>query len=205
MRIELGSTVVDASGTAVGDVAGVVFEGDSWRVAGFLVRMGGVVPREVVVAPGQVDEIDTDQLALTLEAAELELYPDARQHQYVEPGQDPASSDGDAPPPDDAQVTTIVPGFAMLPGMGIPLEVERSVIPDTRFTFGEALRAVTPAGEELGQVVAVTVAEARLVGIELRGGRAIPDRMLLGIDEDANEILVAESDATESPLVDAVE
>lgn len=203
MRIELGSTVVDASGTAVGDVAGVVFEGESWRVAGFVVRMGGVVPREVVVAPGQVDEIDTDQLALTLEAAELELYPDARQHQYVEPGQGPAVTD-DAPP-DDAPVATIVPGFAMLPGMGIPLEVERSVIPDTRFTFGEALRAVTPTGEDLGQVAAVAIEGARLVGIELRGGQIIPDRLLLGIDEDANEILVAEGNATESPRVESAE
>lgn len=204
MRIELGSTVVDGSGTTIGDVAGVVFEGESWRVAGFVVRLGGVVPREVVVAPGQVDEIDTDQLALTLDAAELELYPDARQHHYVEPGQGPAATDDDAPP-DDAPVATIVPGFAMLPGVGIPLEVERSVIPDTRFTFGEALRAVTPTGDELGQVAAVVIEGARLVGIELRDGQAIPDRQLLGIDEDANEVLVGEGDATESPLVDAVE
>lgn len=205
MRIELGSSVVDSSGTAVGDVAGVVFEGESWRVAGFVFRMGGVVPREVVVAPGQVDEIDADRLALTLEAAELELYPDARQHQYVEPARDPAATDDGAPPPDDGPVATIVPGFAMLPGLGIPLEVERSVIPDTRFTFGEALRAVSPTGEDLGQVVAVAIEGARLVGIELRGGRAIPDRLLLGIDEDANEVLVAEDDATEAPLVDTVE
>lgn len=203
MRIELGSTVFDASGTNVGDVAAVVFEGESWRVAGFVVRMDGVVPREVVVAPGQVEEIDTDRLVLTLQAAELELYPDARQHQYLEPGQ--GLTENDDAPPTRAPVGTIVPGFAMLPGVGIPLEVERSVIPDTRFTFGEALRAVTPTGEELGQVAAVTVEGARLVGIELHGGQTIPDRLLLGIDEDANEVLVAEGDASESPPVDAVE
>lgn len=205
MRIELGGNAVDANGVIAGQVAGVVFENESWRVAGFVIRMGGVVPREVVVAPGQVDEIGAEQLVLALDSAELELYPDAWQHQYVEPGQEPELDGDTESEPHEVRGSTIVPGFAMLPGMSIPLEVERSVIPNTRFTFGEALRAVTRDGEDLGQVTALAIEEARLIGLELRSGRTIPDRLLLGIDEDANEVLVADGDATESPLVEGVE
>lgn len=199
MRIELGCSALDASGAVVGEVAAVVFESESWRVAGFVIRLGDVAPREIVVAPGQVAEIGVDGLLLALDETELQRYPDAWQHHYVEPDQAPTGAN-------DVETTSrgpvggsIVPGFTLLPGLAIPLEIERSLIPETRFTFGQGLRAVNSTGDELGHVTALVVNETRLAGVELRGGKVVPDRLLAGIDEDANEVLVATESDTVRP------
>ena len=47
MRIDLGAGVVDESGQAAGTLTALVFERESRRVAGFLVRVDGAIPRDV--------------------------------------------------------------------------------------------------------------------------------------------------------------
>lgn len=208
MRIAFGTAVVDATGDTVGAVSGLAFEERSWRVAGFLVRLAGGVPREILIQPGQVTRIARDRLTLTLDRGELRLYPDARQHLYVAPGQElaeelaAAEAEGElpaAPDPDEWPAPTAIPGFALLPGYTTPLEVERSLIAENQFAFGEGLRVVTRDGEDLGPIAGVTIEETRLTSVILRENeRAIPDDLLAGIDEDGNQLLltVAAADLT---------
>lgn len=214
MRIDFGTAVVDATGDTVGAVSGLAFEEQSWRVAGFLVRLHGGVPREIVIQPGQVTRIARDRLILALDREELRLYPDARQHLYVAPGQElaeelaAAETEGNlpaTPDPDERPTPTAIPGFALLPGFTTPLEVERSVIAESQFAFGEGLRVVTRDGEDLGPLVGITIEETRLTSVILRDNeRAIPDDLLAGIDEDGNQLLlrVDAADLNETPSDD---
>ena len=209
MQIDLGAGVVDEGGQAVGSLTALVFERESRRVAGFLVRVDGAVPREVFLRPGQVARVEQQQLTLTLTGREIEELPDAREHLYVQPGQEveeevaeaeavDSASDLAAPPdPDEAPAPTAIPGFALLPGFTTPLEVERTAMAEDQIALGEGLRVVDQDGEEIGRVVGATVDDTRLVELVVRGDEEllIHYDLLDQLDEDANElVLTAERD-----------
>ena len=213
MRIDLGAGVVDEGGQAAGTLTAFVFERESRRVAGFLVRVDGAVPREVFLRPGQVAQVEQQQLTLTLTGQEFEDLPDAREHLYVQPGQEveeevaaaeavDSASDLAAPPdPDEAPTPTTIPGFPLLPGFTTPLEVERTVIAEDQIALGEGLRVVGQDGEEVGRVVGATIDDTRLVEVVVRGDEEllIHYDLLDQLDEDANElVLTADRDEIES-------
>jgi hypothetical protein len=204
MRIDLGAGVVDEGGQAAGTLTALVFERESRRVAGFLVRVDGAIPREVFLRPGQVARVEQQQLTLTLTGQEIEDLPDAREHLYVQPGQEveeevaeaeAVDSAGDlaAPPdPDEAPAPTTIPGFPLLPGFTTPLEVERTAMTEDQITLGEGLRVVGQDGEEVGRVVGATIDDTRLVELVVHGDEEllIHYDLLDQLDEDANELVL---------------
>ncbi len=204
MRIDLGAGVVHEGGQAAGTLTGLVFERESRRVAGFLVRIDGALPREVFLRPGQVAQVEQQQLTLTLTGQEFEDLPDAREHLYVQPGQEveeevAAAEDAEdaedlpvTPDPDEAPSLTTIPGFPLLPGFTTPLEVERTAMAEGEIALGEGLRVVDQDGEEIGRVVGATIDDTRLVELVVRGDEEllIHYDLLDQLDEDANELVL---------------
>src|SRR4051812_13553296 len=88
MRIDLDATVVDSDGDAIARLHEIIFSLDSGRVAGFLVVVDGVAPREVHIMVGQVAEVEEERISLTLSGDEVAALPDAYQHLYIAPNQD---------------------------------------------------------------------------------------------------------------------
>ncbi|HEX5503577.1 MAG TPA: hypothetical protein VFW96_13215 [Thermomicrobiales bacterium] len=205
MRIAMGAEVVDAGGQQAGRLTGLVFERGSWRVAGFIVRVGGGLPREVVVQPGEVADVEELRLALTLRAGALARLPDAWQHLYVLTDQDfdaeVAAATGDAPAhpdPDERPRATTIPGFDLLPGYTTPLEVARAAVTAGGVALGADLRVLTADGAALGRLTAVEVEETRLTGVVVRDDRAgddadlvIPADWLDRLDEDADALYLS--------------
>lgn len=213
MRIEFNAGVIDSAGQGVGNLTALVFDRESRRVAGFLVRAGETAPRDLFVMPGQVAQIEQHQITLTLSGDAVEQLPDARQHLYVAPGQDvdeeiaTAEEDDlpDTPDPDEAPTPTTIPGFPLLPGFSTPLEIERTAMGDDRVTLSAGLRVLTADGEALGQATAVEIEDAQLLNLIVAGDEplAVGHNWLDQLDEDAGELrLVANSatlDTTELP------
>jgi hypothetical protein len=223
MRIAMGAEVVDVGGQQAGRLTGLVFERESRRVAGFIVRVGGSLPREVFVRPGEVAEVEELRLALTLPGGNLAHLPDAWQHSYVLTDQDldeeVAEAAGDTslrPDPAERPRATTIPGFDLLPGYTTPLEVERGAATAGEVALGEDLRVLTADDEDLGRLTAVEVDETRLTGIVVRDDRAgddadlvVPAGWLDRLDEDADALYLTVDRAgnvlTETPSTDAEE
>lgn len=214
-RIGLGAAVVDSGGDAVGRVSGLVFERESRRVAGFLVQTGDGVPREVFIRPGQAGQVDRDRVALTLAGEEFAALPDARQHLYVEPGQDleaevaAAEAEGDlpdTPDPDERPRTTAIPGVAFLPQMMTPIEVERDAFAPGQVALEEGLRVVAADGAAIGQLGGFVLDDAQLVGITIRGKEdaVIEYNRLDRLDEGAGELTLT-VEAAAAPAADAAD
>lgn len=205
MRIAMDAEVVDAGGRQAGRLAGLVFERESRRVAGFIIRVGGSLPREVVVRPGEVADVEELRLALTLRADDLARLPDAWQHLYVLTDQnfdaEVAAATGDAPArpdPDERPRATTIPGFDLLPGYTTPLEVERAAVTAGGVALGADLRVFTADGEDLGRLTAVEVEETRLTGVVVRDDHAgddaelaIPAGWLDHLDEGADALYLS--------------
>lgn len=200
MRIDFDAAVVDSGDATVGQVTGVVFERESRRVAGFLVRADGSVPREVFVMSGQAARIERERVTLALTGEEFVALPDARQHFYAEPGQDLdaeiAAAEAemglpDTPDPDERAEPSRIPGIAFLPNMMIPIEVERAAFPEGQVALDAGLRVITADGEELGHPGGVAIDDdAQLVGLVVGGDEevVIGYDWLDQLDEDANEV-----------------
>lgn len=200
MRIDIDAAVVDRDGADAGRVGGLVFERASRRLSGFLVRIDGAVPREVLVAVEGAARIEPARIALTLAAGELADLPDARQHLYVEAGQDmeaevaaaeAATGPPDTPDPEERPTPSAIPGIAFLPNMMIPIEVERSALGEGQVALEEGLRVIASDGEELGEAnAAILDEELQLIGL-LVGDE---DQLVVGydwldqLDENANAV-----------------
>lgn len=200
MRIDIDAAVVDRGGADAGRVGGLVFERASRRLAGFLVRIDGAVPREVLVAAAGAARIEPARIALALAAGELADLPDARQRLYVEAGQDmeaevaaaeAETGPPDTPDPEERPAPSAIPGIAFLPNMMIPIEVERSALGAGQVALEEGLRVIAADGEDLGQAnAAILDEELQLIGL-LVGDE---DQLVVGydwldqLDENANEV-----------------
>lgn len=201
MQVDIGAEVVDSEGATTGHLAALVFDRASRRVAGFLVRADGSVPRDIFVMPGQMARIDQERLALTLSGDEFAGLRDAREHLYVAPGQtieeeiaaakeaEDAGDLPDTPDPDEAPAATVIPGFALLPGLLTPIEVERSAIAEGQVALGEGLRVLAADGADVGQLTGVILDEASLVSIVVSGEtRLVGYDWLDHLDDGANEL-----------------
>ncbi len=197
MRIDIGADVVDSGGAAAGKLSGLVFEREARRVAGFLVRVDGALPREVFIMPGQAARIEQGRVALALSGDEFAALPDARQHLYVTPEQDlaeevaaaeSASASPAIPDPDERPTPSAIPGIALVPNLFIPFEVERSAFGENEVALENRLRVITDDGEELGQFRgAVVNDDAQLVGIVVGNDERVIDYDRLDqLDDDAN-------------------
>ncbi len=199
MRIDIGADVVDNGDNSLGTLSGLVFERESRRVAGFLVRTGGGMPREVFVMPGQAGQIDQGRIALALAGDEFAALPDTRQRLYVAPDQDleeevaeaesPAASP-EIPDPDERPVLSAIPGIALTPNLMIPFEVERRAFAEDQIPLEEGLRVITDDGEELGRFRgAIVNDDAQLVSIVVGNDERVIDYDRLDqLDDNANEL-----------------
>lgn len=210
MEVRVGAEVVERDGAGVGRLAGMVFERESRRAAGFVVRVDEGTPREVFVMAGQAGQIDTDRIALTLGREEFDALPDAREHLFVESGQDleaevaaaEAGSDAalvETPDPDERPRASAIPGVALLPQMMFPFEVERTAFAEDQLSLEEGLRILDADGGEVGHLGGFVLnGAAQLEGLILSGGdgETIGYNRIDHLDEDAREVtLVAEGAA----------
>ena len=204
--ISLSARVVNREGAQVGRLNEVVVEIETEEIVGFLVVTDELAPREVYIDIGQLAELEPTQLTLDLSDEEFVALPDAREHLFVAPDQDPeveieraeASADPAAiPDPDERPQPSSIPGVALTPNLLIPLAVERGVIGEGQVALRDGMRIRTEEGDGLGQIDGVIVDdEVRLIALTLLGeeGEAILFSAIDTIDEDANELIIAIGD-----------
>lgn len=209
MEVRIGA-VVESGGAAVGRLVGMVFEEESRRAAGFVVRPGEGPPREVFIMAGQAGQVEADRIALTLSREEFVALPDAREHLFVGPGQDlaaevaaaeaaPEGAPPATPDPDERPRNTAIPGVALLPQMLTPFEVERTAFAANQLALEEGLRIVSADGETLGRLGGFVLNDAaQLAGVTLadRDGETIEYTRIDRLDEDARELVLVAGDAT---------
>ena len=204
--ISLSARVVNREGAQVGRLNEVVVEIETEEIVGFLVVTDEIAPREVYIDIGQLAELEPTQLTLDLSDEEFVALPDAREHLFVAPDQDPeaeidqaeASTNSAATPdPDERPQHSSIPGVALTPNLLIPLVVERGVIGEGQIALRYGMHIRTEEGEDLGQIDGVIVDdEVRVIALTLLGeeGEAILFSAIDTIDEDANELIIALED-----------
>lgn len=203
--INLSARVVNRDGALVGRLNEAVVEVETEQVVGFLVVTDEAVPREVFLDIGQIAELEPTQLKLDLSDEEFVALPDAREHLFVAPEQDPEAeidraeeaAAADTPDPAERPAPSAIPGIALTPNLLVPLEVERAVIGEDQVALRDGMRIRTEEGDEVGQIDGIILDdEAHLIALTLLGqdGEAILFSVIDTIDEDANELIIGLED-----------